>query len=231
MRSMFFVAATSISLLCGEAAPTFNNQNVMRFDVRINEKDLYRSIVKGFKEVPSQAKVTLNQAKDRGFNWLEINKWKIISGSLIAGYGFVYCFIINKNSFLSDFKRWHCWKSELSLEDLLDIPQHNLTQQLIKDIHKRYADEFNAADFIAPFMLFSADIKNEIKELEEYLKLVVSVKAIKLDSILPALNQDLAKSKIQRLKYINSLFKSWCLEYNAQKIDRFYRRQRISRYL
>lgn len=231
MRNMFFVAVTSISLLCGEAVPTFNNQNVIKFDVQVNGKDVVKAIVDEFKQVPYQAKATLNQAKDRSINWLEINKWKMLGASLIAGYGFVYWFIVNKNSFLSDFKSWHCWKSELSLEDLLDIPQHSLTQQLIKDIHKRYADEFSAADFIAPFMLFSADIKNEIKELEEYLKFIVSVKAIKLDSIFPALNQDLAKAKIQRLKYINSLFKNWCLEYNAQKIDRFYRRKRISRYL
>ena len=156
-------------------------------------------------------------------NYIIKHKWILLGAAAGATYIFSLYKIIKANSLLSDHTSWNCWKPELNLEDLFDIPALKLTEQLIKDIQNKHYSEASPLDFVTPLVNFSIQIQKEISQITEYIKLLGFLKSMHLESIFPLNKELLAKERLQKLKYINSLFKNWSQEYKVQKIDRFYR--------
>lgn len=161
-----------------------------------------------------------------GFRWADFNRWKVVIASVASGYAYENYRLLNLNSFLADSSNWHSWKLELGLEDLFDIQQEALGQQLIKDIQKKYVSDQNPTDFFGPLISFNKDISLEIEKLEEYIKISNYIKSYNLEKFFLQVKLDLAKNRLQRLRYINSIFKNWSSEYKSQKIEQFYRRKR-----
>jgi hypothetical protein len=176
-----------------------------------------RSLVSSGADISNNVKVA----------WLGVSKWKVGAAAALVFYSYINFKIAETNNFLSNSNSWHCWKIELNLEDFFDIPQQSLSEQLVRDIQKKYASEANPTDFFGPLIAFSNDIKHELNRLEYYLRLVNHIESFNAKRGFMELKPILAKSKLQKLKYINSLFKTWSSEFKAQKIERFYIRKRM----
>lgn len=137
----------------------------------------------------------------------------------------IYCSIFYKiahaNRLLSSTDSWCNWKSDLTFAKLLSASQKDLAQELITDIQKKYMDPQNPTNFVTPMVNFVNDINNEIKELESYVKIVNSIKTVKLKTIYPIISDDKldqAKEKINKLVYTKNIFSEWSVEFKQQQL-------------
>ena len=128
----------------------------------------------------------------------------------LAASATCYCTIVAKilltKKLLTDSECWHAWKLEMTMDQLLEISPDILTEQLMASIRQKYSKSQN---FIQPLLKFSSDIQSELSSFERHLTLTKFVKTTHLYKIIPETNQLIIKDKIQKLKYLKTLFNNW----------------------
>lgn len=143
-----------------------------------------------------------------------------------CAYGGLYLTVSRGNSYLGNTGLWAAWKSHLSLEELVKMPQNELAQLLVTEIQSRYIQANNPTDFVTPFVKFMSDINQEIRLTAYYAKLYDWLVWLRLAAITPVDIQRFALSsaKNQRVSYLKNVFSSWAADYKItpkkQKIDK-----------
>lgn len=109
---------------------------------------------------------------------------------------------------------WANWKRGVTLQQLLERPQKNLTQDLLTDIQKRYINPQNPTDEISPLVQFINETTQEKKTLSRYQLLLRPITHFKLSRFFP-LSQNIAEDverRKERLAFVIRLFSSWAAE-------------------
>ena len=111
---------------------------------------------------------------------------------------------------------WGHWKPECNFECLCNMPQKDLTHELLCTINKHYYNKEHPTDFAYPLITFINVIDTEIKVCKRYLTITNNLKRLHLLTIFPT-NQNRIKkvnNLLKRTLFIKHLFLSWLAEYN-----------------
>jgi len=143
------------------------------------------------------------------------HKYKLIGTSIVGTYTYLLYKALRGNSYLAQDDSWFSWEKELSMGQLLSIPQKELAQRLLTQVQHRYLNAANPTDFLSPLINFMRDIEAEINQLRIYNRIYKWTETINLSNILP-FNKKRFKNiqeKIQRLLYFKNIFSSWVAHY------------------
>lgn len=165
---------------------------------------------------------TLPSIRETGSHFINDNKWYLMGMGLLGSYALISYIIISGNHFLNDQNLWSSWKQELSLEQLLSVPQTQCTQELIREIQRRYTDSSSISDIVKPLALFLNKIDQEEEQLRWYQSAYSWLSYTRLSKLVPMNQSRFFKisERLQRVAYYKNLFKSWAAEYQMQQAER-----------
>ncbi len=148
------------------------------------------------------------------------NKLKITFYGLTTGYSYTLYLLNKLKNLINSTNSWAFWKSDLSMEKFLAIPQKSLTFDLIAEIQKKYCTKSNPDDAITPLILFVSEIDENIKYLNQFIKIVKIINFIKLTRFFLLNDKSLseAQEKLNRLVYLKNLFSGFTSEFKQQKL-------------
>ena len=166
------------------------------------------------------------QLKEQGSQFLSANKWYLLGAGLVFSYGLLAYLIMSGNSYLGDSALWSSWHQELPLDQLLAIPQEQITEELIREIQRRYTDSTSIADIVKPLGIFMVKIDQEEEQIKWYQSVYSWISYIRLTKLVPVGQQRFSKipERLQRIAYYKNLFKSWAADYQLQQSERFWYR-------
>jgi hypothetical protein len=166
------------------------------------------------------------QLKEQGSHFLSANKWYLLGSGLLFSYVLLAYLIMSGNSYMGDASLWSSWHQELPLDQLLAIPQEQLTQELIREIQRRYTDSTSISDIVKPLGIFMVKIDQEEEQIKWYQTVYSWLLYIRLTKLVPVGQQRFAKiaERLQRIAYYKNLFKSWTADYQLQQSERFWYR-------
>lgn len=151
------------------------------------------------------------------------NKYYIAVTAALSCYLYVFYKLRTIQSYIDNQSTWSAWKKDISLENLLAIPQEALTNDLMLSIQERHISIENPTDSLAPLVAFSLEIKREKELLTAYHHYVSWCTRCSINTILPfsqKLLPELTERK-QRITYLSTLFQSWLAHYKLQKISEY----------
>jgi hypothetical protein len=155
-------------------------------------------------------------------DFFENYKWHLIGASLALSYASLCYFIIVGNSYLGNKDLWSSWHQELSLEQLLAIPQQQLSQDLLHEIQRRYTDPSSLSDLNKPLAQFLTTIEQEEQDIRWYQSFYSWLSFAYITKIIPFSKQRFAKinERLQRLAYYKNIFQSWAAQYQLEHAAR-----------
>ena len=145
-------------------------------------------------------------------------KYHIIGATIVSAYSYLFYHVIQANHYVADPNLWSNWQSDMSLEELLEIPQKELAGHLLREIQARYTNPINPVDFINPLITFLDETRIELDRLRWYAKLYSLLKRTYLHKIVPINETRLyyLDERIQRLVYLKNMFHTWMADYNIE---------------
>jgi len=186
-----------------------DNQMISSMEQNQSNKMLTQMINTG-KQAKEHALTFLSETKNLIWN----HKFKCFAVSAALIYGYFFLKTWKAKRYAAQKEPWFAWKINVSMEDLLAIPQKELAQELVTEIQKRYIQTQNPENFLLPFTLFMQNIEQELKRLKSDLKLHRWIIKLRVKKIFPLrANIELLQEKIQRLVYFQNIFTSWMTEY------------------
>ena len=140
-------------------------------------------------------------------------------GALAAGYGYLCYIIASGNSYLAQKDSWANWRQDLTLEQLLAIPQPQFAKELVQEIQRRYTDPAAVTDIVRPLGTFMKVIEKEEEQLLWYQNAFSWLQYSKATAIIPLSTCQFAKlgEKLQRLIYFKNAFQSWAAQYQLEQ--------------
>lgn len=177
-------------------------------------------------ELWQENKKIQQQLKEQSSSFLDANKWYLLAAGLACSYGFLAYWIMNGNSYLGETCLWSSWHQELPLDQLLAIPQPQITHELITEIQRRYTDSSSIADIVKPLGIFMVKIDQEEEQIKWYQTVYSWLSYTKLNKLVPASQARFAKipERLQRIAYYKNIFKTWAADYQLQQSERFWYR-------
>lgn len=166
------------------------------------------------------------QLQEQGSHFFSNNKWYLLAGTLACSYAYLAYFIMRGNSYLGDANLWSSWHQELPLDQLLAIPQQQMTQELIHEIQRRYTDASSIADIVKPLGMFMVKIDQEEDQIKWYQSVYSWLTYLRLNKLVPVNQNRFGKicERLQRIAYYKNLFKSWTADYQLQQAERMWHR-------
>ncbi len=152
--------------------------------------------------------------------WTQSNKLLIgISITSAIYLGSLYK-IIKLRYLIKDPECWSHWKSNLTLETLLAIPQKELTEELITDINRRNYNQKDPINFLDPLIMFINQTDNQLKNLKKFISNMTIIKRIHLANLYFINDSEIliAQERVQRLTYFKNLFANWMSDYRKQHL-------------
>ncbi len=151
--------------------------------------------------------------------WVIHNKWRIVSGCIAGLYIYTWYRIVYLSYALSDPDAWHNYKTTLSFDELLQIPQKELAHNLIRAIQQHYAPQA-IEDFFMPFTLFTKDIEKEMIFLKQLIKIYKRIRILRINWLFPWQKPSLeqAQEKLRRILYLRNVTFSWLGSFKLDKI-------------
>lgn len=139
----------------------------------------------------------------------------ILALSLAGTYGYLSYIIYRGNSYLSNSELWSSWRQDLSFDQLLAIPQHQLSEDLIREIQRRYTNPSSVTDLLHPLTQFITIAADEEEMLLWYQKWYGWLSTLHIIRCLPFAKNRFAKitERMQRLTYFKNLFQTWIADY------------------
>ncbi len=153
--------------------------------------------------------------KNGAFNFLQLNKGKIILYFLGGSYITLCSFLFYQNYYFNHTDLWGTWKGDLSFAQLCEIPQQKLSSELLHEIQKRYINKNNPTDFLSPLVEFMNTIEYETKQIERYIFLTNWLKRLRLVIIVPTNEKKMQKTQqlLERVHFVKHIFLSWAADY------------------
>lgn len=143
----------------------------------------------------------------------------------VTTVSFIYCCLLYKimstNKLMSSENSWCNWKPEIEFNKLLAIPQKDLSVELINAIQKKYSDPQNPTNFVTPMVNFVNDTNEEIKNIQDYVKIAKILKKLKTTYVFPVNDEkiNLAQEKINKLTYLKNIFTQWSVDFKQQQLN------------
>lgn len=155
-------------------------------------------------------------------NFFDRYKWHLTGSALLASYALVCYIIIRGNSYLGKNELWSSWHQELTLEQILAIPQQQFSQELIREIQRRYNEPASLTDIIQPLTKFMKAIENEEEQIRWYQNAYSWITYLYLDRIAPFSKQrfNSTMQRLQRITYFKNVFQSWAAQYQMEHTAR-----------
>ncbi len=154
---------------------------------------------------------------DTGF--LSRYKWHLILGTTAITYGALCYIIVSGNSYLGQAELWSSWRAELSLDQLLSIPQEQFSQELLQEIHRRYTTSDTISDLMTPLSLFLLALEKEEEQIKWYQYAYSWLTYLKITKILPFSKVRFGKinERIQRIAYLKNSFHTWIAKFHYEQ--------------
>ena len=171
------------------------------------------------------------------------HKFKCLATGALGLYLYVFYRVNCVNNYLKQDDLWSSWKKELSMKEMLAIPQKELAESLICKVQAVYISEGNPSNSDESFASFVQFVDIEIKKLRKCLRLSILTSSLKLGTLLPLKflswlpycswatkleNRGLIPScvetkeqieeRIEKLVYFKNLFSTWLAEYKLKKL-------------
>lgn len=155
-------------------------------------------------------------------SFLNDYKWPLALGTLISVYAYICYIIASGNSYLAQKDLWSSWRHDLTLEQLLAIPQPQFAKELLQEIQRRYTDPAAVTDIVRPLSIFMKMIEQEEQQLLWYQNTFSWLQYIKATTIIPLNKTQFAKisEKLQRLIYFKNAFQSWAAQYQLEQVTK-----------
>jgi len=130
----------------------------------------------------------------------------------------VYYTALNARNYIKDRQLWACWKGDLTMAQLLQIPHGDLTHELIVEIQRRYNNKQDPCAIMQPIARFLCAIEEEHSNLLFYQKFHAYTQSLRCDTIMlfPVEFKHQLQERLDRLAYYNNLFNTWLAEYNIK---------------
>ncbi len=166
------------------------------------------------------------QLQEKGSSFVTANKWYLLAAGLACSYGYLAYIIMTGSTYLGESNLWSSWHQELPLEELLAIPQQQITQELIREIQRRYTDPSSISDIVKPLGIFMVKIDQEEEQIRWYQSAYSWISYLRLNKLVPVNQSRFGKitERLQRLAYYKNLFKSWAADYQLQQAERMWYR-------
>lgn len=119
---------------------------------------------------------------------------------------------------------WAHWNAQMSLAELIAMPQDTSAHQLFKDIKHCYLPaEYTMLNFLDPLVLFANACEQEKVLLERFIYLHTWVASTPLHYIVPMQTETLEKAydQIARLCYLKQLMVSRLADYSLHEIQAY----------
>lgn len=155
-------------------------------------------------------------------SFLNDYRWPLALVTLISGYAYICYIIASGNSYLAQKDLWSSWRQDLTLEQLLAIPQPQFAKELLQEIQRRYTDPAAVTDIVRPLSTFMKMIEQEEQHLLWYQNAFSWLQYIKATTIIPLNKTQFAKisEKLQRLIYFKNAFQSWAAQYQLEQVSK-----------
>jgi len=142
-------------------------------------------------------------------------KWHLLGLTVAGSYAYLLYIIHSGNSYLSNNELWSSWRQDLPLDQLLAIPQEQFSQELIREIQRRYTDPRSVIDLVKPLSQFIITTNDEEEQLRWYQSTFGWLSYLHLVKIVPFSKQRFTKinERLQRLAYYKNIFQSWAADY------------------
>lgn len=145
-------------------------------------------------------------------------------GSMAAGlYLFLFYEVIKGNNYLERQDSWALWKQHIPLSQLLEIPQEDLSNELILEIQRRYTSREKPTDFISSLITFMRDIEKEIELVKYFINLESWLRSFRIARLFPINSRRFsqASDRLNRLTYIKNTFLTWAAYYKMNQNRRY----------
>ncbi len=109
------------------------------------------------------------QPDDSLWGYLNSHKKEIVVKGALIGYVYVNYRLFSLGSYLQSTDRWHFWRSDKTLSQLLALPPKEVARDLIYEIKRRYVSY--DGDSSEPFIQFMKSVDQEIEAFNSYLAL------------------------------------------------------------
>ena len=125
-------------------------------------------------------------------------KWHIAVALAVGSYGLLSYYAMKGNYYLKRMDLWSSWRKELSLDEILAIPQKQFAQDLLREIQRKYN-----TNFATSLMLFIKAIDQEEKNIKWYRSLYDWILFLHMQKITPIdkMIYENCAQQLQRLAY------------------------------
>lgn len=165
--------------------------------------------------LPTVIPSTLDVEPSKPFYYLN-NKHKIVAAGLLCSYGALISLLWWYEWHIWHGSGWSCWKEDISISitDLSNDEQRLLARELLSDIKKYYAAEYD------PLISFMSHVEAEYIRLKNFLGIRKLLETIKFSYVLPGQQQTIAHAhtKLERLVYLRKLVMGCLREYSDDEI-------------
>lgn len=169
--------------------------------------------------LPKISDIPLCEYSDHITSSLYDNRYKIAGITFAAGYLYIFYEVVKGNNYLGRNDTWAVWKQDLALVQLLEVPQKELTHELILEIQMRYTNREKPTDFVSSLIFFMRDIDQEISRTKYLIKLGSWLRSLRIFVIFPINKARFlqATDRLNRLTYLRSLFLNWTAHYKMEQ--------------
>lgn len=177
--------------------------------------------------------VTLGEITEKIGTYCSNHKYSLAALTIASSYTYLMYKIHVIKAHISNAQNWSSWKQDILLENLLSIPQEQLTQELITAIQNHYINPQNPTDFLTPIINFTKDVNQELELLTQYHSFISWNMQFSLQRIVPFSDSLLAQltERKQRITYLKTLFNGWLAHYKLEQITGSQRSMRKTRSL
>lgn len=174
---------------------------------------------------PSTKQTLPNRLSKSTGSFLNDYKWPLLAGLFATGYGYLFYIIASGNSFFSQKDLWSSWRQDLTLEQLLSIPQAQFARELLQEIQRRYTDPAAITDIVRPLGMFMKKIEEEEQALLWYQTSFTRIEYLKLKVIIPLNMAQFEKisERLQRIAYLKNAFHTWAAQYQLEQASKSYK--------
>lgn len=107
----------------------------------------------------------------RFLDYIKANKYTLALKAGLGLYAYINYRLLKGAWYLHKSERWVQWKSDKSLEQLLELSRSELAHELMVEIQQRYnAAALSPDDFSGPLQQFMLEINEEIASLNLYMR-------------------------------------------------------------
>lgn len=177
--------------------------------------------------------VTLGEITEKIGTYCSNHKYSLAALTIASSYAYLMYKIHVIKAHISNAQNWSAWKQDIPLENLLSIPQEQLTQELIAAIQSHYTNPQNPTDFLTPIINFTKDVSQELELLTQYHSFISWNMQFSLQKIVPFSDSMLTQltERKQRITYLRTLFNGWLAHYKLDQITGSHRSVRKIRSL